>query len=87
VPSGYFTMWGMLILMALGAGGELMSQGNPLDWIHAAYPADDEHSDALHRCGETDAEFTRFSAQDREDCYRTVLRVTDHASSNIGGVW
>jgi hypothetical protein len=80
MPSSYFAMWGMLILMALGAGGELWLQGNPLDLIHAAYPSDEAHSDALHRCAEMDSEFSRFSAQNREDCYRTMLRVY----SNVG---
>jgi hypothetical protein len=72
----YVAMWGLLILMALGAAGELWSQGNPLDWIHAAYPSDQALSDALHRCGEMDSNFSRFSASDREDCYRTLLRVS-----------
>jgi hypothetical protein len=86
MPSSYFTMWGMLILMALGAGAELISQGNPLDFLHAAYPADQIHSDALHRCSEIDSQFSRFSAQDRDDCYRTVLRTTP-SQVDAANVW
>jgi hypothetical protein len=81
MPSGYFTMWGMLILIALGASFELWSQGGPTEWYHAAYPSDPEHQDALRRCSENDNQFSRFSFQNREDCYRTMLH---DASTSMG---
>jgi len=83
MPSGYFTMWGMLILILLGAGFELWSDGSPTAWFHAAYPSDQEHQDALRRCSELDNQFSRFSSQDREDCYRTMLHGS--ASTSMGG--
>jgi hypothetical protein len=37
---------------------------------------------ALHHCGEMDAEFSRFSAGDRDACYRAVLPAAARVSSN-----
>jgi len=82
MPSNYFTMWGMLILMAFGAVGGPLIHGNVLGSIRAAYPADEVKRDALHRCGEMDADFSRFSQHDRDICYRAVLRATDAAALN-----
>jgi hypothetical protein len=87
MPSSYFTMWGMLILMALGAVGELVSQGNVLGSIGDAFPSELAKRDALHRCGDMDTEFSRFSAQDRENCYRVILNKSDHGSSTEAAAW
>jgi hypothetical protein len=83
MPSGYFTMWGMLFLIALGGGFELWSQGSPVAWYHAAYPSDQEHQDALRRCADVDNQFSRFSSEDRETCYRSFLR--DASSASVEG--
>jgi hypothetical protein len=80
MPASYLTMWGMLILMALGAAVELGSPGDLIRSVRAAYPADTVKRDALHRCGQTDADFSRFSEDDREACYRVLL----HASAGPG---
>jgi len=80
-------MWGMLIVMAFGAVAGPLVHGNVLGSIHAAYPSDEAKRDALHRCGEMDAEFSRFSARDRDVCYRAVLRASDQASSHMAGDW
>jgi hypothetical protein len=82
MPANYFTMWGMLILMALGAVAGPLIHGNVLGPIRAAYPADDAKRAALHHCGEMDTEFSRFSEQDRDVCYRAVLHVTSQAARN-----
>jgi len=76
MPSSYFTMWGMLFLMALGAAGELVSPSDVTGWFRAAYPVDTLQRDALNRCSQADGGFWRFSAEDRNACYRVVL----HAS-------
>jgi hypothetical protein len=85
MPSSYFTMWGMLIIMALGAAAGPLIHGNLVGSIHAAYPADPAKSDALRRCAEMDAQFSRFSERDRTICYRAVLRVTTGTSFNVTG--
>jgi hypothetical protein len=72
MPQSYFTMWGMLILMALGALAEPLIHGNVLGSIRAAYPSDQAKSDALHHCGQMDNEFSRFSEHDRDICYRAM---------------
>jgi hypothetical protein len=77
MPSSYFTMWSMLIIMALGAVAGPLIHGNVLGAVRAAYPSDDAERDALHRCGEMDAGFSRFSEHDRDLCYRVVLRKPD----------
>ena len=69
----YLTMWCLLILMALGAVGELVANGDIFGTIREAYPADPAKRYALHRCGETSAEFSRFSQHDRDTCYQAVL--------------
>lgn len=74
MPVSNFTMWGMLILMALGAavsGG--VFHGNFLASVRGAYPSDAVKREALHRCGQIDTEFSRFSEHDRELCYRSLL--------------
>jgi hypothetical protein len=73
MPASYFTMWGLLILMVLGAVGGLLVHGNVWGSIRDAYPADVTRRDALRRCGEMDAAFSRFSEDDRQNCYRTIL--------------
>jgi hypothetical protein len=73
MPSNYFTMWSMLFIMALGALAGPLVHGNVLATIRAAYPADETERTALRNCGTWDAGFSRFSAQDRDVCYRAVL--------------
>jgi hypothetical protein len=82
MPANYFTMWGMLILMALGAAAGPLIHGDVLGSIRAAYPANDAKRSALHRCGEMDAEFSRFSEQDRDTCYRAILRTINQVARN-----
>ena len=77
MPPNYFMMWGMLIVMALGAFAGPLLHGNMIGQVRAAYPADAEKRNALDRCGEMDADFSRFSAQDRDTCYRALLRPSD----------
>src|SRR5579862_2103709 len=62
MPVSYVTMWGLLVLMALGAAGELLTHGSLVGSVRAAYPSDMAQSDALHRCGMMDQQFSRFSA-------------------------
>ena len=80
--SSYFTMWSMLTIMAVGAAADPIVHGDALDAIRAAYPSDPTKSDALHRCAQIDANFSRFSAHDRELCYQAVIRETQQASSS-----
>jgi hypothetical protein len=79
---GYFTMWGTLIVMAFGVVLTLFFNGNPIGSILDAYPSDVIRQDALHRCGQADAVFSRFSQYDRENCYRALLSGAGQASSN-----
>jgi len=81
MPQSYFTMWGMLILMALGALAGPLIHGNLLGSIRAAYPSDQAKSDALHRCAEMDSEFSRFSEHDRGACYRAMLHLGDQTAA------
>jgi hypothetical protein len=83
MPMNYFTMWGLLILMALGAAGELVAHGDLLGSVRDAYPSDMAEREALNRCGLMDEAFSRFSASDRENCYRTIIHTA--ASSNDAG--
>jgi hypothetical protein len=85
MPTSYVTMWGMLILMGLGAGGELATHGNLFGLVREAYPADLIKRDALNRCGQMGADFSRFSQHDRETCYRAILPAAVRASSNAAG--
>jgi hypothetical protein len=85
MPQSYFTMWGMLILMALGALAGPLIHGNVLGTIRAAYPSDQAKSDALHRCGEIDGDFSRFSEHDRDTCYRAILRLGEPAPAFAAG--
>lgn len=77
MPQSYFTMWCMLALLALGALAGPLLHGNLLGSIRAAYPSDAARSDALHRCAAMDADFSRFSEQDRDTCYRAMPRRDD----------
>jgi hypothetical protein len=81
MPQSYFTMWGMLAIMVFGVIIGPLIHGNVLGSIGAAYPADQAKRDALHRCGEMDDDFSRFSEHDREVCYRAVLRASDQSWS------
>jgi hypothetical protein len=81
VPSSYFTMWGMLIIMALGAVAGPLVHGNVLGSIRAAYPADVAKRDALHRCAAMDSDFSRFSEHDRDVCYHAMLHTGGQAWS------
>jgi hypothetical protein len=85
MPMNYFTMWGMLILMAFGAVGGALVHGNVWGSIRDAYPSDPGQRHALQRCGEMDAQFSRFSAGDRDACYRAVLPASARASSDVTG--
>jgi len=78
-----FTMWGMLFLMAFGGAlaGPLI-HGNVFGAIRAAFPADRATSDALHRRGQIDAEFSRCSAPDRAVCAGVIFRATAQVSAN-----
>lgn len=69
----YFTMWGMLALLALGAVGGGIYRGDLIGTFRDAYPSDIVHQDALRRCAESDASFSKFSQEDRETCYRALL--------------
>jgi hypothetical protein len=71
--SSYFTMWSMLTIMAIGAAADPLVHGDALGAIRAAYPSDPAKGDALHRCARIDADFSRFSAHDRQLCYQAVL--------------
>lgn len=81
MPNSYFAMWGMLALMALGALGGVLIHGDVVGSIRAAYPSDLAQRDALHRCGQMDAEFSRFSEHDRDTCYRAMLPASARASN------
>ena len=81
MPSNYVTMWGMLILMGFGAVAGPLMHGGLIGSVRAGYPADEAKRAALHRCGEADAEFTRFSEYDRDLCYRAMLRTMDQTAA------
>ena len=69
----YFTMWGMLGLLALGAFGGAIYRGDLIGTFSDAYPSDIAHQDALRRCAAADASFSKFSKEDRDSCYRALL--------------
>jgi hypothetical protein len=48
MPSNHFTMWSMLIIMALGAIADPLIHGNMLAARRAAYPADQTKREAPH---------------------------------------
>jgi hypothetical protein len=79
---GYFTMWGALIVMAFGVVLTVIFAGNPIGSIRDAYPSDLARQAALERCGQTGAEVSRFSRDDRENCYRVLLSATRQALSS-----
>jgi hypothetical protein len=86
MPTSYFTMWGMLILMAFAAVGELAAHGGDVfGSVRAAYPADPIEREALTRCGQVGAKFSRFSQNDRDTCYRAILPAYARVSSNAAG--
>jgi hypothetical protein len=68
-----FVMWGALTLMAFGAFGGAIYEGNLIGIFEEAYPSELDKKDALHRCGQAEASFSRFSGSDRETCYRALL--------------
>jgi hypothetical protein len=83
VPPNYVMMWGMLVVMALGALAGPLFHGNMIGEVRAAYPADAAKRDALDRCGAMDADFSRFSAPDRDTCYRALLHDTGAAAATV----
>lgn len=87
MPASHFTMWAMLTLMLFGAVGGTLIHGNVLGSIRAAYPSDLVKREALHRCGEMNASFSRFSEQDRDNCYRAIIPASAQASSKADGGW
>jgi hypothetical protein len=87
MPQSYFTMWATLFLLAFGALGGALIHGDVFGSIRAAYPADTARRDALHRCGQMDAEFSRFSEHDREVCYRAIMPVSAQVSSSGAPEW
>ena len=86
MPPNHFMMWGMLIVMTLGAVAGPMVHGNLLGQISAAYPTDITRREALARCDEMDSGFSRFSAQDREVCYRAVLHMGEQSTIAAAGL-
>jgi hypothetical protein len=82
MPSSYFTMWGMLLLMGFGVVIGPLIHGNVIGSIRAAYPSDEAKSAALRRCGEMDVEFSRFLQRDRDVCYRAMLHRPIEAAVN-----
>lgn len=81
MPTSYFTMWAMLGLMTFGAIGGFLLHGNLIGTIRQAYPSDSIRQEALRRCSQMDAGFSRFSAEDRQNCYRAILPGSAQASS------
>jgi hypothetical protein len=69
-----FIMWGTLSLMAFGGIGGAIVKGDLIGTFQEAYPSDLAKKDALYRCSEADASFSKFSQADRENCYRILLR-------------
>ena len=69
----YFTMWGLLFLLALGAFGGAIYRGDLISNFRDAYPSDVGEQDALRRCGQADASFNKFSESDRQNCYGAML--------------
>jgi len=82
MPMNSVTMWGMFLVMAIGAAAQLMSQGSLFGSVRDAYPSDPAKRYALHHCAEMDSQFSRWSVGDREICYRAVLPASARASSN-----
>lgn len=80
----YFTMWAMLALMVFGAFGGTLFHGNVFASMRAAFPSDSIKQEALRRCAQMDAQFSRFSAQDRDTCYRAILPASIRISSDAG---
>ena len=72
----YFSMWGLLILMGLGAVGGLIYRGELVSTFSEAYPSDPGKQDALRRCGQADPSFSKFSGDDRRACYQAMLPST-----------
>lgn len=83
MPSSHFQMWGMLLLMGFGALVGPLIHGDLMGSIRAAFPSDESKRSALHRCGEMDAEFSRFLQRDRDVCYRVLHAPRDMASAPI----
>jgi len=66
-------MWGLLILLGLGAFGGAIYRGDFIQTFRDAYPAEIDKQDALRRCHQADAGFSKFSASDRDNCYAAML--------------
>jgi hypothetical protein len=78
----YVTMWGMLFLLMLGALGGGIIHGDIFGDLRDAYPSDPARREALNRCQGMMPEFSRFSGEDRETCYRTLSPEVLHAAMN-----
>ena len=85
--SSYFTMWGMLTIMAVGVAADPLVHGDALGAIRAAYPSDPMKSDALHRCARIDSDFSRFSAHDRRLCYQAMLHEPEPSTASAVDTW
>ena len=66
-------MWGLLILLALGAFGGAIYRGDFIQTFRDAYPSEIAKQDALKRCRQADASFSKFSSGDRDHCYQAML--------------
>jgi len=84
---GSFTMWGMLIVMGFGVGLTVAFNGNPIGAVQDAYPSDRVKQEALRRCGVADPQFSRFSRDDRENCYRTYFTASSQNWSSNPNAW
>ena len=82
--TSYFSMWVMLGIMTFGAFGGMVMHGDVLGQVRAAFPSETLKQEALHRCGQMDAQFSRFSQHDRDTCYRAILPAAARVSSNAG---
>jgi len=84
MPANYVTMWGMLILMALGALCEVDFHGFSL---RAAYPADLSSATRCIAAARWIRRSRAFSEGDRETCYRAVLPASARAAPKPGAGW
>jgi hypothetical protein len=75
----YLGMWALLFLLVLGVAVDWVKFGNPFGSIFDAFPSDSSRKEALRRCDLASTSFSRFSARDRDTCYRTMIRAKDSA--------
>ena len=61
----YLNMWGLLILLALGAVGGALYRGDLIQSFRDAYPTEVAKQDALRRCQQANPSFSKFSVEDR----------------------